>query len=699
VFRRSAVNASARYRRSAPSLRRLGFAEQLLDGDLTPDRRSHAIELLQAQLLPLEAQHDGRVTARPAAEEVAGVCLRRGPGRRRAGPRRSRTVDGGDNEEKNHGYRQPEHARSLHAPHSRHRRKRQGVRPDLIDYHVPVAPSEPFVRIVPLGGCGEIGRNMTVLETNEDLVAIDCGLMFPDDEMLGVDIVINDFSYIRERAHKFRALLVTHGHEDHIGGIPYLLREWNVPVVGTSLSLALIRAKLREQSSGEPTFVTVRPGDRVRYGAIETEFIHTNHSVAGACALAVRTPVGTIFHTGDFKFDQTPIDGEPADFASMARLGEEGVLCMLSDSTNAERPGHTLSERLVGEAFAGIFSRAPGRIVVASFASNVPRIQQVVDQASRFDRKIAFLGRSLVNVVHYASELGYLRIPPGLQIKIDEIDDYPRDRVVVMTTGSQGEPMSALTRLSVRDHPRMQITAGDTVVISASPIPGNEKAVSRTINNLYRLGAIVYHGSSGPAAAGSHPAHVSGHASQEELLLMLNLVRPEHFIPIHGEYRMLVTHAKLAERTGVERDNIFICENGDVIQFTDEMSGKVGKTYGGNVFVDGSGVGDIGDAVLRDRRHLGNDGIMMVVVTIDAEEARVIAGPDLITRGVFYIPESDGRVLDELKDELRTILERCSAEGIRDVHNVKEHIRVGLAEAVYARSKRRPIVVPVVMEV
>ncbi len=456
---------------------------------------------------------------------------------------------------------------------------------------------------------------------------------------------------------------------------------------------------MREQTSREPVFITVKPGERVKYGSIETEFIHTNHSVAGACALALRTPVGTIFHTGDFKFDQTPVDREPADFASMARIGEEGVLCMLSDSTNAERAGHTLSERLVGEAFSNIFSRAAGRIIVASFASNVPRIQQVVDQAERFERKIAFLGRSLVNVVHFASELKYLRIPPGLQIRVDDIDDYPREQIVVMTTGSQGEPMSALSRLSVRDHPKMHIVAGDTVVVSATPIPGNEKAVSRTINNLFRLGAIVYHGASGPGAAASLPAHVSGHASQEELLLMLNLIRPEHFIPVHGEYRMLVTHGKLAERTGVEPANILVCENGDVIQFTDEMSGKVGKTYGGNVFVDGSGVGDIGDAVLRDRRHLSSDGIMMVVVTIDAEEARIIAGPDLITRGVFYIPESDGKVLDDLKTGLRAILDRVSAEGLRDVHNVKETIREGLAEAIYTRSKRRPIVVPVVMEV
>jgi ribonuclease J len=556
---------------------------------------------------------------------------------------------------------------------------------------VPAPPDEPYVRIVPLGGCGEIGRNMTVIETNDDLVAVDCGLMFPDDEMFGVDVVINDFTYLRERADKFRALLVTHGHEDHIGGIPYLLREFDVPVVGTPLSLALIRAKLRDQSSGDGRFVTVKPGDHVTYGGIDAEFVHVNHSVAGACALALRTAVGTVFHTGDFKFDQTPIDAAPADFASLSRIGGEGVLCMLSDSTNAERPGHTPSERTVGEAFTNVFSRARGRIIVTSFASNVPRIQQVVDHAVRFGRKLAFLGRSLTNVVQFASDLGYLRIPPENLIKLEQIDDFPPEQVVVMTTGSQGEPMSALSRLSVRDHARMKIVTGDTVVISATPIPGNEKSVSRTINNLYRLGAIVVHGSTGQA-------HVSGHAAQEELLLMLNLVRPSHFIPVHGEYRMLVTHGRLAERTGIPHENVHIAENGDVVQFTASSAEKVGKTYGGNVMVDGSGVGDVGDAVLRDRKHLSADGIMMVVVTVDAEEARVVAGPDLISRGVFYLPESEG-VMSELKAELVDILDGCSVEGIRDVATVKEHVRRGLASAVYARTKRRPIVIPVVMEV
>ncbi len=557
---------------------------------------------------------------------------------------------------------------------------------------VPPAPEGPYLRIIPLGGCGEIGRNMTLLETRDDIIAVDCGLMFPDEEMYGVDIVINDFSYLRDRRDKLRALLVTHGHEDHIGGIPYFLREFpRCPIVGTPLSLALIRAKLKEHKPGGVELVKVEPGDTVRYGAFAAEYIHINHSLAGACALAIATPLGTVFHTGDFKFDQTPIDGDPADFASIARVGEAGVLCMLSDSTNAERPGHTLSERIVGEAFQNIFARAAGRIIVTSFASNVPRIQQVLDQAKRFDRKVAFLGRSLLNVVQYASELKYLDVPDGIVIKLSEVDDFPPERVCVMTTGSQGEPMSALTRLSVRDHKLLKIVPGDTVVISATPIPGNEKNVAKTINNLYRLGAHVIHGSSGNA-------HVSGHASQEELLLMLNLVRPTYFTPVHGEYRMLVTHGRLAEKTGVASDHINILENGDVLQFVGKDATKIGRTYGGNVMVDGSGVGDVGEAVLRDRKHLSADGIMMVVVTVDAEEARVVAGPDLISRGVFYLPESGG-VLDELKAKLVEILDACSVEGIRDVKNVKEHIRNGLAKAVFDRSKRRPIVIPVVMEV
>ncbi|MDE2571146.1 MAG: ribonuclease J [bacterium] len=555
---------------------------------------------------------------------------------------------------------------------------------------VPEPPAEPYVRIVPLGGCSEIGRNMTLVETNDDIVIVDCGLMFPDEEMFGVDIVISDFAYLRDRLEKVRALLVTHGHEDHIGGIPYFLREFpQVPVIGTPLSLALVKAKFREHKVGDVDLQAVQPGESLRLGGIEAEFVHITHSLAGACSLAIRTPLGLIFHTGDFKFDQTPLDGRPPDYAAIARYGSQGVLCLLSDSTNAERSGHTPSERTVGEAFSNIFARAAGRIIVASFASNVPRVQQVIDHAVRFNRRIAFLGRSLQNVVHFASELGYLRLPQQRVIRIEDVDSYPPEEVVIMTTGSQGEPMSALSRMSVREHPKAKIVPGDTVVVSATPIPGNEKSVSKTINNLYRLGAHVFHGAG---------AHVSGHGSQEELLLMLNLVRPKYFIPVHGEYRMLVSHARLAERAGVSPENVFVAENGDVIEFTRSDAGKVGKTYGGNVLVDGSGVGDVGAAVLRDRRLLSSDGIVMVVVSIDAEDSRVVAGPDVMTKGVFYVPEAD-ELLEDLRAAADEALADCSVEGMADPQTVRERIRESISRLVYERTKRRPVVVPVVMEV
>jgi ribonuclease J len=646
----------------------------------------------ECKALPTRFEHpqfeDGAQASQCARSiQLAQLRPACGSGRARRGARAEREGEG------ERGQDDPREVSVMHDLPSRvHARMESGGRLNPDTLVVPAPPDEPYVRVIPLGGCGEIGRNMTVIETNDDLVVVDCGLMFPDEEMYGVDIVISDFTYVRERAHKLRAVLVTHGHEDHIGGLPYFVKEFaQTPIVGTALTIALIKAKSREHKFGEIDFVTIEPGERVRHGSIETEFIHINHSVAGACSLALRTPVGTIFHTGDFKFDQTPVDGRPADFARIARIGQEGVLCMMSDSTNAERPGHTLSERTVGEAFTNIFQRAKGRIVIASFASNVPRIQQAVDHAVRFDRKIAFLGRSMQNVVHFSSELGYLRIPADTTIKIEDVDNYAPERIVVMTTGSQGEPMSGLARMSVRDHKRFRIVPGDTVVVSATPIPGNEKSVYKTINNLYKLGATVIHGTDGRS-------HVSGHASQEELLLMLNLVRPEFFMPIHGEYRMLVQHGRLAVQTGVEAENVFVAEDGDVLEFTREYGDKIGKTYGGNVLVDGSGIGDIGEAVLRDRKALSNDGIVIVVVAIDAEEARVIGDPDLISKGVFYLPESDG-VLDELRIELRAAIAEVSVEGIRDVNTVKEHIRGALSRAIHARTKRRPVVIPVVMEV
>ena len=533
---------------------------------------------------------------------------------------------------------------------------------------------------------------MTLIETNDDIVAVDCGLMFPDDEMFGVDVVINDFTYLRARAKKFRGMLVTHGHEDHIGGIPYLLREFDVPVVGTGLSIALIRAKMRDHRNlAEARFEMVKPGERKRFGSIEIEFIHINHSVAGACSLAIRTPVGIVFHTGDFKFDQTPLDGEPADFAAIARVGDEGVLALLSDSTNAERPGHTASERSVSEAFANVFARARGRIIVASFASNVPRIQQVLEQAERYGRKIAFLGRSLQNVVHFASEQGHLRIPPGMHLRLEDVEMHSPDSVVIMTTGSQGEPMSALTRLSLRDHPKFRISPGDTVIISATPIPGNEKSVSRTINNLCRLGAHVVHGSEGRA-------HVSGHGSQEELLLMLNLVRPDYFMPVHGEYRMLAAHGELAKKTGVPDGNVFVVENGDILEFTNTTADLVGRTLGGNILVDGSGVGDIGEAVLRDRKLLSSDGILMVVLTLDKSAGRISAGPDIVTRGVFYVPDAE-KTMSALYDRLNEVIASCIENRTLEPNAMKDHIRNGLGKAIFALTKRKPVIIPVIMEV
>ncbi len=548
------------------------------------------------------------------------------------------------------------------------------------------------LHIVPLGGIGEFGMNCMAIRYGDDIVVVDAGLMFPEAELLGVDIVVPDISYLLENRKHVRGIILTHGHEDHIGALPWILSELNVPVWGTEFTLAYVEDKLDEhQLLDDSDLHEIRPGERFKVGPFTIHPLQVTHSLVDCVALAIHTPLGVVLHTGDFKVDPTPTDNRLFDLHGFAEYGKEGVLALLQDSTNVERKGYTPSERAVRRKFEEVFVRTKRRLFVSCFSSSIHRIKLTVDMAREHGRKICFIGRSMENSSEIAEDLGYVQIPEGMMIHPGEMKNFPPEKVCVLISGTQGEPMSALTRLSVRDHKQFKIVPGDTVVIAATPIPGNEKAVSKTINNLYRLGANVIHGSSGNA-------HVSGHASQEELLLMLNLVRPKYFIPVHGEYRMLVTHGRLAQQTGVAGDNVFVAENGDVLEFTKESAEKIGRTYGGNVMVDGSGVGDVGEAVLRDRKHLAGDGIMMVVVTVDAEEARVVAGPDLISRGVYYLPES-GELVDELKAKLTAILDDCSVEGIRDIGNVKEHIRSGLSKAVFEKSRRRPIVIPVVMEV
>ncbi len=548
------------------------------------------------------------------------------------------------------------------------------------------------VTIIPLGGLGEIGKNITAVRYRNDILVIDGGLMFPDDEMLGVDLVIPDISYLVENKNRVRAIILTHGHEDHIGALPYILRELNVPVYATRLTLGLLEAKLKESGFGEQVATTcVRPGDVVRLGPFQVEFIRVSHSIADAVALGITTPAGVIVHTGDFKFDQTPVDGEGTDYYRLAALGHKGVLVLLSDSTNAERPGYTLSERLVGETFEETFRKAPGRIIIASFASNVPRIQQAISTAFKYGRKVAVVGRSMVNVVSIARALGYLEIPPGTLVDLEEIGAIPPERLVILTTGSQGEPMSALTRMATCDHKKVAIMPGDTVIISASPIPGNERLVHRTIDSLFRLGAdVVYESLSG--------VHVSGHASQEELKLMLNLVRPRYFVPVHGEYRHLVRHAQLAREVGIPPGHIFVAENGQVLEFGPQRAGVGGKVAAGKVLVDGLGVGDVGNIVLRDRKQLSQDGIFIIVITLDKETGAVVAGPDVVSRGFVYVREAEA-LLEEAKDKVREVLRECVRAGTTEWAVIKAGVRDVLSKFLYERTKRRPMIIPIIMEV
>ena len=497
---------------------------------------------------------------------------------------------------------------------------------------------------------------------------------------------------MKENKDKVRAVLLTHGHEDHIGALPYLLKEVPVPVYGTRMTLGLVRARLQEHEINGVEMKEVRAGDRIRAGKLRIELIHVNHSIPGVVALAVDTSAGVIVFATDFKFDHTPIDGRPTDVQRLGQLGARGVLALFSDSTNAEKPGYTPSERIVGEGFSDIFRNAKGRIVVATFASNVHRIQQVFDAAAAVRRKVCVVGRSMVNVVRIASELGYLKFPESMLIDVAEVDDYPPDRVVVLSTGSQGEPMAALSRMAASEHRQIRIVPGDTVIISAHPIPGNERLVGRTVNQLYKLGAQVVHGE-------AQGVHVSGHAAQEELKWMLNLCRPKYFIPIHGEYRMLWQHAQLAMSVGVPEENVFLLDIGDVLEFrADGTAAVTGRVPSGQVFVDGLGVGDVGNVVLRDRRQLSQDGILIAVVTIDKRTGAVVAGPDIVSRGFVYIRESE-ELLEEARVRLQETLAEMSERQITQWNVLKNNMRDALSRFLYERTKRRPIILPIVMEV
>ena len=548
------------------------------------------------------------------------------------------------------------------------------------------------LQIIPLGGMGEIGKNMTVIQYDKDIIIVDCGLMFPEEEMLGIDVVIPDISYLIENRENIKGIVITHGHEDHIGALPYVLQQINVPLYGTKLTLGLVDGKLKETKFKKSVPMNiVKPPATVQIGCFSVDFIRVNHSIPDSVGLAIHTPVGIICHTGDFKLDQTPVDGRIADLHKFAELGSRGVLVLLSDSTNAEREGYTMSEKVVGATIEEIFQKAAGRIIVATFASNIHRIQQIFDSACKFNRKVAVVGRSMVNVVNIAIDLGYLSIPKGLMLELDEIARLPKERVVIITTGSQGEPMSALTRMAMSEHKKVEIVPGDTVLISATPIPGNEKFVSRTIDHLFKQGAnVIYEAISG--------VHVSGHASQEELKLMLTLIRPKFFVPVHGEYRHLIHHAQLARQVGIPEENIFIAENGRILEFTQDSGRMAGKVTAGKVLVDGLGVGDVGNIVLRDRKQLSQDGILIVVVTIDKETADVVAGPDIISRGFVYVRESE-ELMEQARDKVKQALKKCQDEDISEWSTIKSQVRDTLGKYLFEQTRRRPMILPIIMEV
>ena len=549
------------------------------------------------------------------------------------------------------------------------------------------------IKVSFLGGLNEVGKNMTLFEYGEDMFLVDCGLAFPDQDMLGVDLVLPDFTYVERNADRIRGIVITHGHEDHIGGLPYLLKVLNVPVYGTKLTIGLIQGKLREHGLlNSASLNVIKPGDVITLGGFTVEAIHVNHSIPDALGLAIRCEGGTIVHTGDFKIDTTPIDGGMMDLGRLAEIGQEGVLCLMSDSTNAERPGFTESERKVGESFETLFRKAGNnRIIVATFSSNIHRVQQIMNVAASLGRKVALVGRSLENVVSISAELGYLNIPDGIVIDINMINRYPADKLVIITTGSQGEPMSALTRMAFSDHRKVEIHPNDYVIISATPIPGNEKTVSRVVNELMKLGADVVYEK-------MYEVHVSGHACQEELKMIMGIVKPKYFIPVHGELKHLRKHAGLALSMGIPKENILIADNGRVAEISKKALRCTSTVPAGRVFVDGYGVGDVGSVVLRDRKHLAQDGLVIVAVCIDRESGMIVSGPDVVTRGFVYVKESE-ELINAAREVAVEAIEAQTDGGYFDWNSIKASLRDEISHLMYERTKRSPMILPVIMEV
>lgn len=547
------------------------------------------------------------------------------------------------------------------------------------------------LKVIPLGGMEEIGKNMTLFEYGENIIVVDSGLAFPEDEMLGIDLVIPDVTYLERNIEKVHGILVTHGHEDHIGALPYVLKRINVPIYGTELTLGLIENKLAEHEMTDKVDLRiVKAGQTIQLGAFKVEFIRSTHSIADAVAMAIDTPVGMVFHTGDFKIDQTPIEGAPIDLPRITELGKKGVLLLMSDSTNVERPGYTMSERTVGETFDNVFRGAQGRIIVASFASNIHRIQQIINSAVKYGRKVAMVGRSMLNVVSTAVKLGYLSYPEETVIDIDKIKRLNPNQVVIITTGSQGEPMSALARIAASTHKKVEIMEGDLVIISASPIPGNEKFVYRVINDLFKKGADVIYDSLADV-------HVSGHAKQEELKLLHRLINPKFFMPVHGEYRMLKKHAKLAVSLGMDEKDIFLMENGKVLELTSKAAKITGSVQAGSVLVDGLGVGDVGDVVLRDRKILSEDGLIIVVATIDSKGA-FVANLEVMSRGFVYVKESE-KLIDEVRNIAREALIKSVSKKGGNWTAIKNAIKDDLNTFLYRKTMRRPMIIPIIVEV